>query len=505
MNPEYRRYLLDSGFQPFAELADALENTPPVTAIRLNPRKPGAVPSEGARPVPWHPNAYLLPERPDFTLDPAMHQGAYYVQDPSSMFVAEILRQLLPSLPPTPRVLDLCAAPGGKTTAITDLLPDGSLMVSNEYDFRRAEILKENIIKWGYPWSVVTRGDTARFRALPGFFDLVVVDAPCSGEGMMRKDPKAAQQWSPLLVRQCAALQEEILDNAAATLRPGGFLVYSTCTFNPDENERQTARLLATGAFAPVPITLDPAWNILSTLPPHVGTRRAAYDMPSLRFLPGRVEGEGYTVAVLRKTEAAPDYPAVGWSEPKAGGHPRREDPRKPRRGKKDNRDNSRQPQFPEAELMARVPASLRSAIASLHPRLASWRDGEIAAIPEAIHPSFLTLSPHLDIIHAGITLAEVKGRDCLPTQSLAMAAPPLWRGEAERPSPFPSFEIDTATALAYLRRQSLSLPAEAPRGYLLLTHRPSPGAAPLPLGFVKNLGNRANNLYPAPWRVLKS
>ncbi|MDE7142077.1 MAG: hypothetical protein K2O33_04195, partial [Muribaculaceae bacterium] len=200
LRPDFRQSLLDCGFPPFRKLTEALETPAPSVAIRLNPRKPGAAVPAGARPVPWHPGAFLLPERPDVTLDPAMHQGAYYVQDPSSMFVAEILRQLLPELPPRPRVLDLCAAPGGKTTAMADLLPDGSLMVSNEYDFRRAEILKENIIKWGYPWSVVTRGDTSRFRALPGFFDLAVVDAPCSGEGMMRKDPKACEQWSPALV-----------------------------------------------------------------------------------------------------------------------------------------------------------------------------------------------------------------------------------------------------------------------------------------------------------------
>ncbi|MCM1072119.1 MAG: RsmB/NOP family class I SAM-dependent RNA methyltransferase, partial [Alistipes timonensis] len=302
LNPDFRRSLTDSGFPPFIRLADDLENTPPSVGIRLNPRKPGAVPPEGARPVPWHPRAYLLDTRPEFTLDPAMHQGAYYVQDPSSMFVAEILRQILPDLPPRPRVLDLCAAPGGKSTALADLLPDGSLLVSNEYDFRRAEILKENIIKWGYPWSIVTRGDTSRFRRLPGYFDLIVVDAPCSGEGMSRKDPKAREQWSPSLVAQCATLQEEILANAAAALRPGGYLIYSTCTFNTAENEARTAPLLASD-FTYCPIEVDPAWGILTEAPEPT-------PYPSLRFLPGRVEGEGYTVALLRKNGTPAPLPA---------------------------------------------------------------------------------------------------------------------------------------------------------------------------------------------------
>lgn len=479
MQEQFRKYLIDTGFEPFRELVEALEGSTPSVGIRLNPRKPGAAVPEGARRMPWHPAAYLLPSRPDFTLDPAMHQGAYYVQDPSSMFVAEIFRQLLPDLPERPRVLDLCAAPGGKTTAVADLLPEGSLMVSNEYDFRRAEILKENIIKWGYPWSVVSRGDTARFRSLPGFFDLVVVDAPCSGEGMMRKDPKAAEQWSPALVAQCAALQEEILDNAAATLRPGGYLIYSTCTFNTDENERQTERLLASGAFEPVAISTDPSWNILADAP----LNPSPFTLSSLRFLPGRVEGEGYTVALLRKTGDAPSAAAAGRKQGKNG----KEGSRK---------SSAASPKLPETELLARVPASL-------HARLTTIREGEVAAIPEAIYAPFRELSRALDIIHAGVTVAEIKGRDYLPTQSLAMLAPPFTLNPSPF-TPFPTFEVDKATALDYLRRQALSLPSEAPKGYLLLTYRPSAEASPLPLGFVKNLGNRANNLYPAPWRILK-
>lgn len=288
----------------------------------------------------------------------------------------------------------------------------------------------------------------------------------------MRKDSKAAEQWSPALVAQCAALQEEILDNAAATLRPGGYLIYSTCTFNTDENERQTERLLASGAFEPVAISTDPAWNILAESPLHP----SPFTLNSLRFLPGRIEGEGYTVAVLRKTEDAPSAAAAGRKQGKNG----KEGSRK---------SSAASPKLPEAELLARVPASL-------HARLTTIREGEVAAIPEAIYAPFRELSRTLDIIHAGVTVAEIKGRDYLPTQSLAMLAP-------SAPS-FPAFEVDKATALDYLRRQALSLPSEAPKGYLLLTYRPSAEASPLPLGFVKNLGNRANNLYPAPWRILK-
>lgn len=481
LDPIFSRQLAESGFTPFQTLIGDLENTQPSVAIRLNPRKPGAdVPSD-ARPVAWHPAAYHLSNRPEFTLDPAMHQGAYYVQDASSMFIAEILRQLLAKLPRQPRVLDLCAAPGGKSTAIADGLPDGSLLVSNEYDFRRAEILKENIIKWGYPWSVVCRGDTSKFRKLPDYFDLVIVDAPCSGEGMMRKDAKAREQWSPALVEQCAALQSEILDNAVATLRPGGFLVYSTCTFNTRENELQTARLIAEG-FEPIAIELPADAPILATAPPTAGDAENRFCIPpgcetvhpSLRFLPGRVEGEGYTVAVLRKPSEAPRAISKKSKSPKAKGGCANK--------------------LPEAELLARVDSALDS-------RLDTLRTGEIAAIPGAIYSDYLDLCAQLDIIHAGIVVAEPKGRDFIPTQSLAMAAPTAT--SLERRFPFPSIKVDTPTALDYLRRQAITLPAEAPRGYILLLHRPTPSAAPLPLGFVKNLGKRANNLYPAPWRIL--
>ncbi len=484
LDPTFKEQLAASGFAPFRDLAEALENTAPSVAVRLNPRKPGAAVPAGSRPVAWHPAAYHLADRPEFTLDPAMHQGAYYVQDASSMFVAEIVRQLLPDLPRHPRVLDLCAAPGGKSTAIADCLADGSLLVSNEYDFRRAEILKENIIKWGYAWSVVCRGDTSRFRKLPDFFDLVVVDAPCSGEGMMRKDAKAREQWSPALVRQCAALQSEILDNAAATLRPGGFLVYSTCTFNTRENELQTARLVAEG-FEPVAIRLPEGSPIVSALP-SVGSDNenlftipagSGATMPSLRFLPGLVEGEGYTVAVLRKPAGA----ATPCRPPKKS------------KGAK-TKVGAGAAKLPEKELLKCVDAAL-------DPRFETLKSGEIAAIPGAIHADYLDLAAHLDIAHAGIAVAEPKGRDLVPTQSLAMAATTA----ANRGGgfPYPAVEVDTATALDYLRRQAITLAADAPRGYALLLHRPSPEAAPLPLGFVKNLGNRANNLYPAPWRIL--
>jgi 16S rRNA C967 or C1407 C5-methylase (RsmB/RsmF family) len=211
-------------------LCDTLANTAPSVSVRPN-RLKGITAPEGARRVPWHDAGFYLAEREQFTFDPAMHQGLYYVQDASSMIVGTIVAKLTGDGVAV-RYLDACAAPGGKTTAAIDALPTGSLVVANEYVPQRAAILAENVMKWGYPRIVVTRGDTARYTKLPAFFDIIATDVPCSGEGMMRKDAEAVAQWSPALVEECAQRQRMIVDNLWGSLRTGGYLIYSTCTFN---------------------------------------------------------------------------------------------------------------------------------------------------------------------------------------------------------------------------------------------------------------------------------
>lgn len=207
-----------------ATLIDALGREPSV-AVRLNAGKTGAGKSVvGGRRVGWNDAGFHLSERPAFTFDPALHQGLYYVQDASSMFVGHVVGELTRNAAGPLTVLDACAAPGGKTTAVIDALPEGSVVVANEFVAKRAAVLRENLAKWGYPYVVVTQGDTSRFSQMEGVFDIVVADVPCSGEGMMRKDEDAVGQWSDGLVEQCSRLQHEILGNLWGALRPGDTL-----------------------------------------------------------------------------------------------------------------------------------------------------------------------------------------------------------------------------------------------------------------------------------------
>ena len=216
--------------------------TPAGVSVRLNPFKPADRPLpvlEGARRVPWSPYGYILAQRPVFTLDPLLHAGAYYVQDSSAMFVGDLVRRLLE--PGTFRVLDLCAAPGGKTTdvaaSLRERFGDRFLLVANEVMRARAAALADNLARWGDPNVVLTSVDPQAFGRLGGFFDMVIADVPCSGEGMFRKDPRAVEEWSPELVALCAARQRRILADAWPCLREGGVLVYSTCTFEEAEND----------------------------------------------------------------------------------------------------------------------------------------------------------------------------------------------------------------------------------------------------------------------------
>lgn len=433
------------------DLPDALASTAPEVSVRVNTAKGGAE-FDGATPVGWCPEGFYLPERPLFTLDPRLHQGRYYVQEASSMFHARIVRSLGLSAPV--RVLDACAAPGGKTTAVASALPSGSLIVANEYVPARAAVLKENIMKWGHPATIVTRGDTAPFASMPEAFDLIVADVPCSGEGMMRKDPKAVEQWSPRLVEECAALQRSILDNLWAALSPGGYLIYSTCTFNRREDEEQVERLIAELGAESVPVPVDPAWNIS----PGIDTTASCS-----RFIPGRTRGEGLFTALLRK----PGIPSGCQLRPLRAKGPK---------GKKNSRP-------------VPVPGEVRGWIRGAEEFTFSTDNERITAFPTLHLPLLEALKGRTDIIHEGIPLATLKGRDIIPAHALAMST-------RCNIASFPTVETDGDTALAYLRGEAVAMPDGTPRGYVMLTFAGSP------LGFVKNLGNRANNLYPQSYRI---
>jgi len=446
MNPEFIKMMEAMG-GAFAELPAVLSSTLPEVSVRVNHAKGGDVP-EGADRVPWCADGYYLAGRPRFTFDPALHQGLYYVQDASSMAqVAAVNRavEIVGSTGAPLRYLDACAAPGGKTTAAMSALPTDALVVANEFDPRRTSILAENLAKWGAP-AIITRGDAAMISGLDGFFDIISADVPCSGEGMMRKDPQAVSQWSPALVTECAARQRLIVDNLWRSLRPGGVMIYSTCTFNPDENERIVANLISNHDALPLEI---PALSY-----PEITGALDGFAFPAYRFLPGKIRGEGLFMAMLRKPgNQAPAMPRLK-SKSKITKH-------------------------------ASIPNCLQG----------DWTytpcaDGDIYALPSALLPLADAVTRSCKVISNGIHVGEIKGHDIVPAQPLAMA-------QTLRRDIFPEAEIDRDTAISYLRREAITLPDGTPRGIILLTH------ASHPLGFVKNLGSRANNLYPTPWRIL--
>ena len=419
---------------------------PGSVSIRLNPDKPADIShltADGT--VDWCAQGIYLRERPVFTLDPQIHQGRYYVQDASSMAIHAVLNHIAPSDGNSVRYLDACAAPGGKTTAAISALPPGSVVVANEYDFRRAEILAENVAKWGIPDVVVTRGDTNRFSSLRDTFDIIAVDAPCSGEGMMRKDPQAVAQWSESLIRECADTQRRILHNLWPALRPGGDLIYSTCTFNTTENEDMLRHIVDDMGATPVSIP------VLDNIPEI--TRGIGTDLPCYRFLPGRTRGEGLFLAVVRKHG---DAPAAS---------------------------------VPPVKKRQAAPGGADRWLAG------EWRfiteNDSIRALP-AGNADFMQHVAHKagGMLACGCEVATIKGRDIIPAHALAMLAPRYRAGDA-----FPTAEVDLDTTLTYLRRDAVSLPG-MPRGFIMLQYMG------LPLGFVKNIGNRSNNLYPKNWRI---
>lgn len=377
-------------------------------SLRLNPFKTPSAPDpllEGAAPVPWSPYGRILDRRPSFTLQPLFHAGAYYVQDSSAMFAGHVVRRMLdgivsPGGRPV-RVLDLCAAPGGKTTDLAASLRlrfgDGFLLVANEVMRSRASVLSENVAVWGDPNVVVTSVDPKAFASLEGFFDLVLADVPCSGEGMFRKDSKAVEDWSPQTVDLCAARQKRILADVWPGLRAGGVLVYSTCTFSRAENDDNLAWMIAALDAETVPAT-DCFEGVLPT------------EFGSL-LIPGLVPGEGQYVAAVRRVSG---------------------------------------------------PAASRKGPSEL----------------EKLHP-----------VRSGVRKGEWKGRDFVPDADWALSLSYV-RGE------WPEAEVDRHTALRYLHRDTLMLP-DAPKGFVLLTYEG------LPLGFVKNLGTRCNNLLPQGRRIL--
>ncbi len=404
---ELQRRLKDLLGPECDELIAALDLPAPVS-IRANPLKGST--GRLIDPVQWSALGTYLAERPSFTFDPHFHAGAYYVQEASSMFLEQAIaasgsadRDLL--------ALDLCAAPGGKTTHLRSLLTRGSLVVANEVDRRRQPALQENLWKWGHGNMIITASEASHFASLPEFFDLILLDAPCSGEGMMRKDPFAREQWSPQLVQHCAILQQELIHHAWSSLKPGGCLVYSTCTWETLENEDRLHPLIVEGAL-PVEIPVEDEWGII-----HSG--------PGYRFYPHRTRGEGLFMALLRKP----------------GDHETRR-----------SRTVSQAIQLPYFIADPdRYHASLVNGIQHVV-------DGTWAKETDVITKVLRTLAP-------GIPVSEMKGSEYRPHPALAL-------NRSIEIKDIPGTDLDQAQAIAYL--QGRSLPATGERGPSLATFQGS-------------------------------
>lgn len=411
------------------------------------------VPLPVAWRIPWSEAGYYLPERPQFTLDPDFHAGAYYVQEAGSQFVGHLLAgtELAGR-----RVLDMCAAPGGKTTLYASRVGPEGLVVANEIDRRRAQVLTDNVRKWGLGNVAVTVAEPRQLGAFESWFDVVAVDAPCSGEGMFRKDEGARAEWSEGNVRLCAARQSAILRDAWRCLRPGGILIYSTCTFNRTENEEVLEAFAAEldGAVAEAPpVPVDPAWGIVCG---RVGAFR------TFRFYPHRAQGEGFFAAIACKTSTA-------------GG---RERTPKPRRS-------------------VLVPV-MRAETAELarwvkHPeQMCFFRAGDTCyAYPQAQAGAVRMLADALPVIYSGVEMGQIFHGTLRPAHALALYA------QLDR-EVLPTAEVAAEEALAYLRRQEMAA-SRLTGGMNLVVCR---GRA---LGFAKRIGNRVNNLYPNTWKILKN
>jgi 16S rRNA C967 or C1407 C5-methylase (RsmB/RsmF family)/NOL1/NOP2/fmu family ribosome biogenesis protein len=412
---------------------------PPITSLRLNPKKETALeyPTE---PVPWSSLGFYLSERPSFTQDPLFWAGAYYVQEASSMFLEQILSFI--QIPESAVVLDLCAAPGGKSTHLLSLLPESSLLVSNEIIRNRADILQENLCRWGYSNYVVTQSGADAWGKLEIFFDVIVVDAPCSGEGMFRKEEQSLSEWSLENVKFCAARQKDILQNILPALAEGGYLIYSTCTYNNQENEENIRWLVENFGLEYVEIPIEETWGI----------KKTDY---GYRFFPHLLKGEGFFIACLRKKGQ-----------------------RKARKTKKNlftpaTKNNSKNFETCLENLSEKEIFTYQEKYLLLYPPHSEY----ISQIAQVAY-----------IRHTALELGTFKQKNFIPTHDLAMSE--------HLHSQIPTVHLDKENALLYLAKKDFSFAENPAMGWNIVKYNG------LALGWVKVLGNRINNYYPTEIRI---
>ena len=433
--------------EEYESFKDSLTQSPPAS-IRLNPYKPTNLFADEEK-VPWFEEGRYLDERPYFTLDPHFHAGAYYVQEASSMFIGEAVKQLFPGKPDI-TALDLCAAPGGKATLLNSVMSQDSLLVANEVISSRVKILEENIVKWGAPNCEVTNNDPRDFKKLKSYFDLVLIDAPCSGEGMFRKGEQAAEAWSEETVEYCSKRQNRILSDATHLVKAGGYLVYSTCTFAPEENEHNMQKLLDSGQFEPVKIRLNKNWDIVQNVESYKGQ-----DLYTYHFFPHRIRGEGLFVCCLRKKA-----------------------------------ENGEQPSAKKAKQQP-VKGALRTYLEQWLAQPGQFEffetDGEVTAVLKAHVEAYHLLTSTLRVRLFGIHMGTLINDELKPSHELALST--AVSGE------LPFVEVSQNEAIQYLKSHPISADVDQ-KGWVLVRYNG------LYLGWIKVLDKRVNNYYPKEYRI---
>jgi 16S rRNA C967 or C1407 C5-methylase (RsmB/RsmF family)/NOL1/NOP2/fmu family ribosome biogenesis protein len=430
-----------------------------VTSLRINPGK-WADPdidklTEGfklnqskeiqASPIPWCTNGYYLSERPSFTFDPYLHGGAYYVQEASSMFIGYALEKVC-SNRQSLKALDLCAAPGGKTTLLASL-PNISLLVSNELIRSRVPVLYENVVKWGAPNVFVSQNDPRDFQRLPDFFDILLIDAPCSGSGLFRRDPDAISEWSPNNVTLCSQRQQRILADAIPSLKEDGLLIYSTCSYSIEEDENILDWLIKEHDLESVRIELPANWQIVET----VSDLAKAY---GYRFYPDKVKGEGFFMGCLRKKS--------GFS------------------GGVIHHDKSDMAGSADRKVLS-------DWVKNAYEFAFILKNESYMAVPQNLLPDFNCISHNLSLRKSGTRVGALIRGKLNPDHELAMS-------QVCNDS-IPSVEINYAEAIRFLRKESVEIKARL-QGWVLMSYNE------LPIGFLKCMPNRANNYYPSDWRI---
>lgn len=409
------------------------------TSIRLHPSK-GNENFVNGKEVPWESMACTLSERPIFALDPSWHAGAYYVQESSSMLTGAILKKIIAGMT-SPRILDACAAPGGKSTHLLSIMNGNGLLVANEPIAKRNIILTENIQKWGYPNVIVTKESTHNIGLLNQYFDILMVDAPCSGEGLFRKDPEAIGEWSEQAVDTCANRQTDILRDLIPALKLGGYLCYSTCTFEKSENEEQVQGLLDEGSFELIHLNAKQYDGL-----------QEGYLPGTIRCWPHKTSGSGFFLALLRKIRHEPSS-----------------------QGK------------------ARVKASLWKPLKQLpdaaerfirtDDQLCCWGFGEsIRLFPKSMNHDLQWLLSQLNVMYFGIEVGSLRKEIFTPSHQLTYTQ--LIQDQ------IPHHTVDLPTALDFLRKNPITIPS-AVMGWALIKYNG------LCLGWVKILSDRVNNYLP--------